>query len=540
VSEGPLEPYEKQKRRIEATPLPAHFRELIDRAAERFGGRIALRFFEDDRELTFAALHEDVNRLASSLKELGVREGSHVAVMLPNRIEFPLTWLALATLGAVMVPTNNRYTSRELDYLFNDADVGFLVIDEAMLPAFESMEKRPAALTEDHVIVCGDPGRRPRHSWDALLRNGDPGFVSDAVLTGDTLLNIQYTSGTTGYPKGCMQSQRYWLITGCCMAMFNPEIRSLLTDHPYFYMDPQWQLIWGLYGGATVNVARRMSTSRFLDWARRYKIEWAWFPKPILKLPEKKTDREHPIKKFHVGAISAAAILEGEARFGRKIRSAYGMTEIGGGLLVPDEIPDLEILETCGVPAPYREVRIVNEEGVDVADGEPGELLVRGDSIFQGYYKKPEANERAFIGDWFRTGDVFVRTSRGYYKIIGRIKDMIRRSSENISALEVEQAVMQLPEVLEAAAVPVPDEYRGEEVKVYVQLNDGYTKDSVPPEKIIGHCKKLLASFKVPRFIAYVDAFPRTPSNKVEKNALVAGVEDLRAGSFDREDGQWH
>jgi acyl-CoA synthetase (AMP-forming)/AMP-acid ligase II len=537
VTEDILRQYEKQKREIEATTLPAHFGELIDRAAESFGDRIALRFFEDERELSFAALREDVCRLASSLHRLGVAEHSHVAVMLPNRIEFPVTWLALATLGAVMVPTNTLYTGSELDYLFNDAEVEYLVIDEDLLPSFESMGRRPADLIEERVIVCGDPNNPLRHRWDDLRESGDPAFVSGAELKGDTLLNIQYTSGTTGFPKGCMQSHRYWLVTGCCMALFNPEINSLLSDHPFFYMDPQWQLVWGLYGGATVNVARRMSSSRFLEWVRRYDIEWAWFPKPILNLPPLATDREHPIKKFHVGAISPAALLEGEERFGRKIRGAYGMTEIGGGLVIPDEIPDEEILGTCGLPAPYRQVRIVDSEGRDLPDGDVGELLVRGDGIFSGYFNKPEANKEAFIGPWFRTGDLFVRTEAGHYKIVGRIKDMIRRSSENISALEVEQAVMQLPGVFEAAAVAVPDEYRGEEVKVYVQLNEGFSLESLPPEAILEHCGRVLAAFKVPRFIAYVDTFPRTSSNKVAKNTLITDAGDLRADCFDSEKG---
>ena len=535
MTEDALLQYEKMKRSIESTPLPANFRELIDRAAERFDQRVALRFFEDKQELTFAGLHEDVNRLASSLHGLGIGEGSHVAVLLPNRIEFPVTWLALAVIGAVMVPTNTQYTGSELDYLFNDGDVGFLVVDESMLPAFESMLNPPAALSDDRVIVCGHPGDRSWHSWEYLRDRGDPGFVSDIRVTGDTLLNIQYTSGTTGFPKGCMQSQRYWLLIGCCVSLSNPEINSLLTDHPYFYMDPQWQLVWGLYSGATVNVARRMSSSRFLEWVRRYSIEWAWFPKPLLKLPEQEPDCDHPIKKFNVGAISAAAILDAEARFGRQIRMAFGMTEIGAGLVVPSELPDQEILKTCGVAAPFREVRIVDDEGIDVANGEPGELLVRGDSIFQGYYNKPEANEKSFYGEWFRTGDVFLRTDKGYYRIIGRIKDMIRRSSENISALEVEQVIMQLPGVFEAAAVPVPDELRGEEVKIYVQLNDGVKQELVPPESITAHCESHLAPFKVPRFIAYVDTFPRTASNKIAKNTLVAGHVDLRAGCFDRE-----
>ena len=367
-----------------------------------------------------------------------------------------------------------------------------------------------------------------------ILRSYLPGTLSP-----ETLLNIQYTSGTTGFPKGCMQTQRYWIVLGATAAAISPPVRSLLTDHPYFYMDPQWELVWGLMSGATVYAVGKMSTTRFWERVRRHRIEWAWFPNPILKLPVADEDGDNPIRMFAAGAISAEAIREAEARFNAPVRSAYGMTEIGAGTWVPEVVEDDEILETVGLRAPFRELRIVNDKGEDVPDGEPGELVVRGDGLFLGYYQKPDANRESFYGDWFRTGDMFVRTESGYYKIIGRYKDMIRRSAENISAMEVEHVVREVDDVAEAAAVPVPDDYRGEEVKIYVRLKPGISRDECPPGLIIRHCKERMAPFKVPRYVGYVDDMPYTPSNKVAKHEIIAAVDDLRVDAWDEQDQVW-
>jgi crotonobetaine/carnitine-CoA ligase len=518
--------------------LPETFLEILDSAAANFGDRLALQFIDDGTEYSYCELQRQVMRTASAFAAAGVSKGSHVAVLAPNRIEFPVTWLALACLGAVMVPTNVGYTGAELDYMYNDSGVSFLVIDAALFPAFEAMQRRPRVLSDDHVFVIGDH-HDPYQSWEDIVSRGDAGFRPEPGPLADDLLNIQYTSGTTGFPKGCMQTQHYWIVLGATAAAISPPVRSLLTDHPYFYMDPQWELVWGLMSGATVCAVGKMSTSRFWERVRKYGIEWAWFPNPILKLPVEDNDSDNPIRMFTAGAISSGAIKQAEARFGAPVRSAYGMTEIGAGTWVPEVVADDEILETVGLPAPYRELRIVDENGNDVPDGTPGELIVRGDGLFLGYYNKPEANAESFYGDWFRTGDMFVRTERGYYKIIGRFKDMIRRSAENISAMEVEHVVREVDAVNEVAAVPVPDDYRGEEVKVYVQLKPGHTPDDCDPETILEYCRSRLALFKVPRFIAYRDEMPYTPSNKVAKLELTAGVDDLRIGSYDAQSQSW-
>ena len=331
------ERWESVCRDVESRALPNDFRAVIDNAAEEFGDRIALRFIDDDIGLTYRQLRSEVMRIASSFSAAGIRKGTHVAVMVPNRIEFPLTWLALACIGAVMVPTNTAYTSTELDYMYNDADVSFLVIDRALLPAFETMRERPPTLTDDHVIVVDGDGRRYR-SFDDLRNAGDPDCALPGAIAADDLLNIQYTSGTTGFPKGCMQTHRYWIVLGATAAAISPPVRSLLTDHPYFYMDPQWELMWGLLDGVTVYAVGKMSTSRFWERVRAHEIEWAWFPNPILKLPATADDDgDNPITHVRRRCdLGRRRSEEAEARFNAPVRSAYGMTEIGAGTWVPE------------------------------------------------------------------------------------------------------------------------------------------------------------------------------------------------------------
>jgi acyl-CoA synthetase (AMP-forming)/AMP-acid ligase II len=184
-------------------------------------------------------------------------------------------------------------------------------------------------------------------------------------------------------------------------------------------------------------------------------------------------------------------------------------------------------------------LRIVNEIGQDVSLGETGELWVAGRSILLGYYKRPDANRENFRGRWFRTGDLFRQDEDGYFYIVGRIKDMIRRSGENIAAREVEAVLNTLPEVQEAAVVPVPDPLRREEIKAYLLLKEGLDQQDLPPEKVIEHCREHLAAFKIPRFVAYVEDFPRTPSRKIQKQKILAEGADPRAYAWDREKGTW-
>lgn len=530
-------PYGERRRQIESEPLPRNIGALLDDAATAAPDRLAWEFFELGERITYRALREQVKRLARGLARAGVFKGSHVGVMLPNVPAFPLTWLALARLGAIMVPMNVALTPREMDYVANDAEIGFLVVDEDRLDTLSALPERPSELVDARVFVVGTPRAGQIH-WEALL---DAEGADDACnqVECDDLMNIQYTSGTTGFPKGCLLTHRYWLTIGKVNARRDGVLyERILAATPFFYMDPQWLLMMSFYQRATLFVALRQSASRFMEWVREHRIQFCLFPEIVYKQPPSPRDRENEIIRVNVYGLNKQIHLALEERFNFVVREAFGMTEVGSGLFMPIEASDMIGSGSCGIPVPFREARIAAPDGTAVADGETGELLLRGPGMLSGYYRKPEASSAAFHGEWFRTGDLFRQDECGYFYIVGRIKDMIRRAGENISASEVEAVLRGMPEIVEAAAVAVPDETRREEVKAFVVLRPGLSRADVPPLRIVAHCEASLARFKVPRYIAYLERLPKTPSEKIAKHLLV-GEAQAASETYDRVEARW-
>lgn len=525
--------------KIAAMDFPVSIGAFVAERAATLGDAPAAIWFEDGITLSYADLHRRSDALAAALLARGIRKGAHVALMMPNVPEFVLSWFALAKLGAVLVPTNTAYTSTELDYLLNQSDAQALITDASLLPALEGMSKRPAVLDDARVFVRG--GGAPYVSLDAMLAE-DREWTAPWPVVSTDLMSLQYTSGTTGFPKGCMLTHDYWLLLALSAAagMGADAVKRSLLWAPFFYMDPQWQLLMTMQLGGTAYVARRMSLSRFFDWARDLQINYTYFPEAALKtLPPSDRDKEMSLRYINAFGWSPASVREAEERFGVIARDSFGMTEIGAGMLVPVSATHKLDKRTCGVAAPFRETRVIGEDGRECAPGEAGELQIRGRSILLGYYKRPDANAESFDGDWFRTGDLFIRDEDGYLSIVGRIKDMVRRSSENISAREVEAVLEELEQVEEAAVVPVPDPLRKEEVKAYLKLKPGVAREDFSLDALFEHCRKNLAAFKVPRYVAFIDDYPRTPSHKIAKPKLIAAAGDLRADSFDRVDNIW-
>ena len=533
--------YFQEKKSIEDNfHFPENIQALIDRAADLYPTTLAINCFEQEpqaQSITYADLRVSIYKLADGLQQQGIIKGTHVAVIMSNRIEFPISWLALAMIGAVMIPVNPAYTSTELDYVLNDSDAEFLIIEDQFLSTLEAMNKRPEAMTDESIIIVTD--KDINNNWTSLMSSGSEDADYHYQVNSHDLLNIQYTSGTTGFPKGCMQSQKFWVMAGCIAALRNKGIKSVLADSPFFYFDDQWMVIMGLYSGITVHVAEGMSVSRFLDWVEDHEIELAYFPTPILETPPSSRETATSLKKFIGFALNAELTHLVEERFNVLTRDSFGMTEVGVGLLVPDTVNSDAALDSCGLPAPFRDVKIVDDNGDEVESGSPGELWIKGPGIINGYYKKPKANKETFVDGWFRTGDVFIADALGFYTIVGRMKDMIRRSMENISALEVETAILSKQGVQDAAVIAVPDKKRDEEVKIYVLLSAGYTTEQISPADIIIHCQQRLAPFKIPRYFEYVKSFPYTPSAKVAKHQLKDMKTDLRKDSWDELDQCW-
>ncbi len=535
-----LAPARARFRQIERDPLPTSVIALLESAAGTTPDALALHFIETGEQFSYARLLDMVRRLASGLSASGVGPGSHVGVMLANVPEMPITWLALASIGAVMVPINVRYTAHELRYVLSDSGARHLVIHQDFLPLLDAMEPLEPALA--NTIVVGPSRPAGGQGWQELVDRSEAALRPVSPPRLDDILNIQYTSGTTGWPKGCLLTHRYWLTCAKAYAASDGmRYRRILSPNPFFYMTPQWLMLMAFFQNAAMYVAPYLSLTRLCDWLRDYEIDFCWCPMDVMTQTAERADDALPFLKRGNLAIHRRELhAELERRFRFPARTAFGMTEIGVGLIMPIEAAEMVGSGSCGIAGPFREVRIAGPDGESLPAGASGELLIRGPGILLGYHNKPDATAAAFHGDWFRTGDLATQDANGFVTIQGRIKEMIRRAGENISATEVEAALLAIPGIAEAAAVPVPDPLRGEEVKAYVVLRDGRSIADLPPEQIIAQCSQRLARFKLPRLIEYrTEPLPRSTSGKVRKPDLIAGRSDLRAGSWDRVTGRW-
>ncbi len=528
--------------RIDALSMNANFAELLAEKAAALGDKIAVDFFQTDEKISYADLHEQTDKLADALMRMGVRKGTHVALVTPNSSGFVLSWFAIAKIGAVMVPVNPSYTVRELIYVLSDSDASFLVYDPMFAAVVEAVADDSVNISPERMIVLGEKGDKPGHAFAEVVASGRSPFVPPVSVQASDLLSIQYTSGTTGSPKGCMQSQDYWLRLSLVAANFQLlTLENILVTFPMFYLDPQLQLLMALRGNGTAFIAAQHSLSKFRDWIRDYHIHVATITPPVFRaMPETAEDGDNDLRyisAFYHKEDTHAAL---EKRFNCVGRDAFGMTEVGVALYTPVAATHKVGAGTVGLAAPYREIMIADEQGNEMPRGEAGELCIAGDGLFWGYYKKPEANRESFRGKWFRTGDVATMDAEGYVSIVGRLKEMIKRSGENIAAIEVQEVLAEHEAIVEAAVIGVPDPMRNEEVKAYILLAEGQTPETVPPQAIQAHCLERLSKFKVPRYISYVDDFPRTPSNKIAKSKLTAGVDDLKKGAFDLLENKAH
>ena len=358
-------PLDARRRRIEAEPLPANIAAILDQAAAEAPERVAWNFFESGETITYSALDRRVNQLANGMARAGIGKSTHVAVMLPNIAAFPLTWLALARLGAVMVPLNIAYTAREMRYVVENADAEYLITHHECLATLRELEAEGRHFSARRVIVVG-AAPDDFLSWDRLCEGQSDRFEAPGVAL-DDLMNIQYTSGTTGFPKGCMLSHRYWATLGKVNAFRDGRsFTRILAATPFFYMDPQWLLLMAFYQRGTLYVARRQSSSRFMSWLREHRIEFCLLPEIVLKQPPDPRDRDNAIIRVNVYGLQKEVHAELEDRFDLVAREAFGMTEIGSGMFMPIEATDMIGSGSCGKPSPFREARIVNNAGKPV------------------------------------------------------------------------------------------------------------------------------------------------------------------------------
>ncbi|MFI8090414.1 AMP-binding protein [Streptomyces sp. NPDC086080] len=509
-----------------AARQPRTLGDLLSRAAAQYGERIAWVFPDADRPMwTFTQIDRAVDRIAALLRRHG-SPGDRVAVMLPNVPEFPLVWLAAARSRRVIVPINTRTGSTDAAHLLSDAEPSLVVTvpehlavigaaaDEAGIEVTTVLTDR---LPLDGADDAHDTAAGPAPSAED---NGEPG----------DLVNVQYTSGTSGLPKGCMLNHRYWLTIGHALRENFPGLGEqdvLYTAQPFSYMDPQWNVVAALLSGARLVVADRFRASRMWDDVRQHGVTVFYclgmMPAALLAQPPHPRDREHKVRAILASGIPTDLHRALEDRWGAPWYEAFGMTESGADLIVTPQDHDEVVGTGCiGRPQPGKRVAVVDGEDRPVPVGEVGELVISGTGLMDGYWRRPEASAEIFRSGWLHTGDRVRMDGAGRVHYLGRAKDMVRRSGENISAREVEALLESHPSVRVAAVVPEPDPIRGEEVKVFL-VPDGDTVPDLP--ELREFCRRRLAPFKVPRYWCVRTELPATPSERVAKAQLRADRE---------------
>ncbi|MFE3175731.1 AMP-binding protein [Amycolatopsis sp. NPDC059235] len=495
----------------EDPPVPTLTQLLAHRAGDA-GDREFLRFAEGS--WTFGEIDAWTSRLAHRLIEVdGVRPGDRVAIMLPNVVHWPVVWLAALKAGAVVVPVNCSYRRADLAFVLRDSGARIVFTDAERAGLVAEVRVADDALAGVGVIdVAGDGSE----SFSAQA----PRIPAEA----ETLANLQYTSGTTGFPKACMLTHDYWLRLGwvCAGATGLGTEDVILTAQPYSYMDPQWNTALALTVGAPLVVLPRFSASTFMADVRRHGVSFFYvlgsMPTLLFKQPPTPEDRDNRLRMVFCSGIPVALHGQLEERWGAPWREIYGMTESGVDLFSP--LGEAVGTGSLGGPVPTKHLRVVAPDGAEAPDGEPGELVVAGKPMMTGYWNRPDATEAVLRDGWLHTGDLVVRSPGGGLRLVGRIKDMVRRGGENVACAEVEAALERDDRVVAAAVVAVPDEVLGEEVKAFLQLRNGIAVERRTAERILGQAGAQLARFKVPRYVEFVDGFPRTPSERVSKPAL--------------------
>lgn len=493
--------------------------------------------------LTYAQVESASQHAAALYAGLGVRAGDRVGVMAHNHPSTVLTLLALARLGAVLVPVNPDYRAAEAAYVFGHAGVsGVLCAPEALATVREAV----AALEPAPWLLLNarDAAEPALPVFDARLAAAGTAPPPRMPTDAQAPCVFIYTSGTTGFPKGVMHGQRTLIGAGEGFVQrmhLQPEDR-LLCILPMFHINALFYSLAGaLAAGATLILLPRFSAGRFWHEAARTRATEvntiAAVTNILLRRPRSEFVPGHALRKVYGAPLTAECCRVFQREFGvPTLIEGYGMSEIPGVLSNPFEGP--QKIGSMGRPSahpdpavPPPELRIVDEAGRDVPDGQTGELWVKTPLVMQGYYRDPAQTAAAFAaGGWFKTGDLVHRDADGFYWFVARARDIIRKRGENIAGAELDRVIEAHPDVLQAAAIPVPDTLGEDEILAAVLPRPGAAPDAAA---IAAWCRDRLAPIKVPRYVVFVEHLPLTPTHRVAKFKLREQAEALRAQAKD-------
>ncbi len=495
--------------------------EILESTASRLPDKTAL--LEGEQHLTYAQVLARVRALAARLSEGGIGPGDHVALLFPNCIEFCLAYFAVLMLGAVVVPLNNRLAPKEFEYILNDSGARTLILGYQFWDSYQAFKDGLEVV--DKVIYAGEAPVEGADFFEDLAAPGpEPGSRAD--LSGDSPACIIYTSGTTGLPKGAIMSHHNFFVNArnCGAHLGYREDDVTLIVVPLFHVTGlNSQLVAFFYTGGTCAIMRAYKTAEMIELAERYRVT-VMFNVPTmynLMLVNEALER-CDLSNLRLAAYGGApmdpeTITALKTSLGVDLYNAYGLTETSSLTTILPACDALRKAGSVGLPVSGTHLRVVDHNGADLPSDSVGELLIKGPQVVAGYWNKPDATRQNIVDGWLHTGDLARIDPEGFVFIVDRKKDMINRGGENIYSIEVESALVAHPKVLEASVVPRKHSIFGEVVHAFVVLTPGAKAGE---EEIIEHCKGLIADYKVPASVSFVEELPRNPGGKVLKKKL--------------------
>jgi long-chain acyl-CoA synthetase len=490
-----------------------NFAKAFSQAAAEHADRTAIRL--DCVVLNYGALNAGIARAAGFLRSKGVEEGDRVAIQLPNVPYFPVVYFGALRLGAVVVPMNPLLKGREVAYYLNDSGARLMLAWPDFAEAAESGAEEAGA-----ECILTKPGE-----FEGLLGAVDP--VEDvASRADDDAAVIIYTSGTTGSPKGAALTHAN-LAAGASTAreLVDIDVEDVaVATLPLFHVFGMNSVMnVCLVNGGSMTLVPRFTPEKVLEVIERDRATvFAGVPtmfSALLNHPARE-DTDTSSLKFCVsgGAAIPVEVLRGfEKAFGTTILEGYGLSETTG--MGSFNVQDKRKPGSIGVPVGGTEMKVVDDDGNELPQGEPGEVVMRGPFVMREYWNKPDATEEAMAGGWFHTGDIAKVDEDGYLFIVDRKKELIIRGGYNVYPREVEEVIYSHPAVREAAVVGVPHAELGEEVGAAVALRDG---EQVSPDDLRAYVKERVAAYKYPREVWLVDELPKGPTGKILKREIEA------------------
>jgi len=497
--------------------IPPYY-DWIAHHAGRRPKQLAIDDLQTSRKFTYADVHHRTDRLAAALGAMGIGKGDRVALLAPNCAEYFEIQFACGRLGAIMLPLNWRLTVPELEYILGDSTPKLLIHDKD----FASQAK---ALSSSLLEI--DPGSTTSTYERAIASNVTP--VTPVEVTHDDIAMVMYTSGTTGHPKGAIitHGMVFWNCVNLGIpALISPQTVQLVVL-PLFhtgglncYANPV------LHAGGTILIMRAFDPGLALDYISDPALGITHFfgvPAPYQFMMQHPKFQSADLSRLRIsgvgGAPCALAILEGWAARGVALVQGWGMTETSPAGTMLDSADAIRKVGSAGKAMMHTAIRIVDDAGRNVKQGEIGELLIKGPNITPGYWNKPEATAAAFTDGWLHTGDACRMDDEGFVYIVDRWKDMYISGGENVYPAEVENVLFQLPQIADAAIIGVPNERWGEVgMAIIVRKTDQVLEEG----DVIRHCLGRLAKYKVPQSVAFVDVLPRNATGKVLKRELRA------------------